>query len=668
MNQVLWTARAAWAARGLPPLALTVALTTSGLAHAQAVREVRDFPIERFRWTFARTGLSSAEWGGLSEAGSWDAGLWLGTANDPLVLLQKGASGERTELAALVAQRTGAALLLSYAWTRVELGLELPLILAQSRGDRAPGVDGMLASISGAGLGDLRLAPKLAVLRQARAGLDLAVLASLTLPTGGQQDYRGERSVSLAPELAASRAHGRWRVAANLGYRARRNTTLLDLEVTDELFGVLALGRRLAQPLEVSAALTWATAARSPLASDNQDHLEALLGASWDAGPLQLTGLGGLGASSGFGTPDWRVVVGARFGTAGARPDRDGDGVVDLADRCAGQAEDRDGWEDADGCPDPDDDGDGVLDAADGAPRVPEDRDGWKDEDGVPDPDDDGDGVLDAADACPRTAEVPNGWRDDDGCPDVRDADGDGVDDTPDGGDVCPTEPEDVDGWQDADGCPDPDNAGDGVLDAADACPTVAGVEPARGCPDPDRDGDGLVDRLDNCPDEKGPLANQGCARKQLVVLTADKLEILDIVYFETAKDRILPRSFPLLNNVAAVLLAHPELTEVRVEGHTDDQGDEAYNLDLSRRRAAAVARYVVARGVDGARLSSEGFGERQPVADNRTPAGRARNRRVEFKLISPGAQDGAPSGVRVRTYDFRDDVIESELPKPPPR
>ncbi len=132
----------------------------------------------------------------------------------------------------------------------------------------------------------------------------------------------------------------------------------------------------------------------------------------------------------------------------GGSRDRDGDGILDDVDVCPEAAEDLDGWQDTDGCPDLDNDGDGILDAADGCPNDPEDRDGHRDEDGCPDPDNDGDGVLDANDKCPDQAEDP-------------------------------------DGFQDADGCPDPDNDGDGVNDAADLCPdTPRGVEVgADGCP-----------------------------------------------------------------------------------------------------------------------------------------------------------------------------------------
>jgi OmpA-OmpF porin, OOP family len=125
--------------------------------------------------------------------------------------------------------------------------------------------------------------------------------------------------------------------------------------------------------------------------------------------------------------------------------DKDGDGLLDNVDKCPNDPEDKDGFEDEDGCPDPDNDKDGILDTADKCPLEPEDKDGFEDEDGCPDPDNDKDGILDAADK-------------------------------------CPLEPEDKDGFEDDDGCPDPDNDKDGILDGDDKCPLEPGVPP-DGCP-----------------------------------------------------------------------------------------------------------------------------------------------------------------------------------------
>src|SRR4029079_15730730 len=129
------------------------------------------------------------------------------------------------------------------------------------------------------------------------------------------------------------------------------------------------------------------------------------------------------------------------------------------------------------------------------------------------------------------------------------------------------------------------DNDKDGIVDAEDACPLEPGPVANKGCPDADRDGDTVVDRLDNCPDEKGPPDNAGCPTKQLVKIGDDRLDILESVYFKTDRATIEPRSFTLLDNVAAVLKAHDQL-KIQVEGHTDNQGGEAYNKKLSQRRA----------------------------------------------------------------------------------
>jgi outer membrane protein OmpA-like peptidoglycan-associated protein len=132
-------------------------------------------------------------------------------------------------------------------------------------------------------------------------------------------------------------------------------------------------------------------------------------------------------------------------------PDTDSDGVLDSADRCPTEPEDRDGWEDEDGCPDPDNDGDGIPDTLDRCSNQPEDRDGWEDEDGCPESDNDGDRIPDDRDRCPNEREDADGWEDEDGCPDP-DNDGDGI---PDDRDACRSEPETVNGYQDHDGCPD---------------------------------------------------------------------------------------------------------------------------------------------------------------------------------------------------------------------
>ncbi len=249
-----------------------------------------------------------------------------------------------------------------------------------------------------------------------------------------------------------------------------------------------------------------------------------------------------------------------------------------------------------------DTDGDGCLDDVDKCVKEPEDQDGYQDDDCCPDPDNDQDGILDTSDICPNVAEDKDGFQDADGCPDT-DNDRDGA---PDARDRCPGQPEDRDGYQDEDGCPDPDNDSDRIADITDKCPMQA------------EDYDGDQDE-DGCPD-----------LYKLVVVTKKKIELKEIIYFATAKARILPRSFPLLNEVAKVLKDYPKI-HIRVEGHTDSRGSDRYNMKLSKKRAKSVRSYLIRQGVDGGRMESQGFGETKPIESNRTRAGRAKNRRTEL-------------------------------------
>jgi outer membrane protein OmpA-like peptidoglycan-associated protein/opacity protein-like surface antigen len=245
--------------------------------------------------------------------------------------------------------------------------------------------------------------------------------------------------------------------------------------------------------------------------------------------------------------------------------------------------------------------------------------------------DGDRDGIPDADDKCPAEAEVFNDIDDVDGCPDKDpDKDGDGFADSKD---LCADVAEDVDGYQDADGCPETDNDGDGVADAQDGCAQAAGPADNRGCPDKDTDGDSVVDRFDNCPADAGSEQHRGCRSKQLVVITSTEIKVLQSIYFRSGKVRIRSRSNSLLDNLAQVLHAHPEITRVHVEGHTDNRGDADRNKDLSQRRAQAVVDYLVGKGISTDRLEAIGRGEESPIADNKRSAGRSQNRRVEFRV-----------------------------------
>jgi outer membrane protein OmpA-like peptidoglycan-associated protein len=238
----------------------------------------------------------------------------------------------------------------------------------------------------------------------------------------------------------------------------------------------------------------------------------------------------------------------------------------------------------------------------------PEDRDGFEDSDFCRDPDNDHDGIDDTRDACPNDAEDLDGFEDRDGCPDL-DNDADGLLDVVD---QCPEKSEDRDGFEDGDGCPEPDNDADGLLDALDACPL-----------DPE-DKDGFEDD-DGCP-EPGPTPVSVSVVEQHILVS-------ERIYFDDGRDTIRQVSMPVLDQVASVIRGLRSGLKVIVEGHTDDAGTPAYNLDLSHRRARAVVEYLRARGVDPERLDYVGLGATKPLGPNDSPEGRALNRRVEFRI-----------------------------------
>jgi OOP family OmpA-OmpF porin len=217
--------------------------------------------------------------------------------------------------------------------------------------------------------------------------------------------------------------------------------------------------------------------------------------------------------------------------------------------------------------------------------------------------------------------------------PAVSDRDHDGV---PDELDKCPDEP----GPKENDGCPDVDTDGDGIPDRLDACPREPGSREMDGCPD--RDGDQIPDREDKCPDEPGPAENDGCpvVGEPLVQLETKQIRIRGSVLFDTGMATILPQSYPLLDEVVQVLRDNASIGPVRVEGNTDSRGGRDYNIDLSERRAKAVLDYLVKHGIKRSRLRTIGYGFDHPVATNETALGRAKNRRVEFRLLGADGEE----------------------------
>ena len=234
-----------------------------------------------------------------------------------------------------------------------------------------------------------------------------------------------------------------------------------------------------------------------------------------------------------------------------------------------------------------------------------------------PPKDRDGDGVLDSLDKCPDVAGLASLQ----GCPD---RDGDGITDAED---KCP----DVPGLARYQGCPIPDTDKDGINDEVDKCPTVPGIARYQGCPIPDTDGDGVNDEEDKCINEKGPASNFGCpVINEEIIRKVNKAA--QNIFFATASSKLLAKSNASLNQVVTILNDNPSY-KVQIDGHTDSQGKDEYNQTLSDSRAASVKAYLVSKGIAESRLSSTGYGETKPVADNKTAAGRAKNRRVEMTL-----------------------------------
>ncbi len=201
-----------------------------------------------------------------------------------------------------------------------------------------------------------------------------------------------------------------------------------------------------------------------------------------------------------------------------------------------------------------------------------------------------------------------------------NDMDNDGVADEVD---QCPGEA----GSAETNGCPDSD--GDGIADKDDYCPNVAGTAGTKGCPD--SDADGIADKDDKCPNTPGIAKNSGCPE-----ITADEIKVfqdaLHGINFKTGKGVIEESSYPILDKVVKIMNAHSAYN-LLIEGHTDSQGDDTLNKNLSEKRANAVKTYLVNNGIDASRLKAKGYGEAKPVADNGTSEGRAENRRVELKV-----------------------------------
>ncbi|WP_244981472.1 adventurous gliding motility protein AgmC [Corallococcus exercitus] len=546
------------------------ALFAGTSAHAQATAVSQAIDVQQYKPGPGVADVLAVHGAKVQRHLGWNVGLSVNYADKPLNFFDPRSE---TYVTALVKSQVGVDLMGAVGlFDRFEIGVVLPITIQSS--ENSPAVDSSFANgVSGGGIGDLRLIPKARLLDGDNYGL--SVVVPVSLPTGGASDFLGGSGVSVNPRVVAEYGR-RFRVLANVGVDIRKAEQLRNLNVGSALaYGVGAEAPLGDLPLAVQASLVGALGFKQQDAEERPLELLAALKYRGLTGLSAQVGAGP-GLTHGYGTPTFRVLASVGYSTPERAP-------AQPRPVC---------------------------------PEGPEDFDGFQDQDGCADPDNDGDGIVDTADKCPNEPETVNNFEDADGCPDTKpappppapvDSDGDGLMD-PD--DKCPNAPEDKDGFQDQDGCPDPDNDKDGIVDTADKCPlepeTINGVDDEDGCPD------------------KG---------KVKVLVEGERILILEKVYFATNKDVILPRSFPILKQVAAVLRANPQVELLRVEGHTDSQGSDVANLDLSKRRAASVKTFLVNEGIAAERLESEGYGETKPVDTNKTAAGRENNRRVEFNI-----------------------------------
>jgi outer membrane protein OmpA-like peptidoglycan-associated protein len=514
---------------------------------------------------------------------------------------------------------------------RVQVGLRLPLSYVNGDGIDLTTGQGQNGGLRKFGVGDPMLEGKVRILGGAQDPFLLGAALDLSFPVGhafsnqaaGEDYYLGNSSpVTVGVRAIFDGAVGPWQFGANLRGEFRETAQLGSTTIGPaDLRYSGAVGYRISPIFRVLAEGYGSTQLTSVNGTNTLETDAAVEFAPLESRIVLRAGAGA-GLYEGVGVPQWRAFLGVTY--AHEIVDTDGDGIPDDKDRCPTIPEDKDGFEDADGCPDPDNDGDRIPDEKDKCPNQPETINGYQDADGCPDevPDRDHDGIPDDQDKCPDAGGkdvIRNPKSPYYGCPD-RDHDG-----VPDYLDKCPDVPEPTDDLFDGSGCPHVrDTDHDGIPDDVDKCPTEPetynGFEDADGCPD------------------KGPT---------VVDVTESKINIVDRIDFASDKDTIEGnKSFQVLDAVVGVMKGHKELTLVEVQGHTDGAGLADQNRRLSQRRAEAVVKYLVSKGIDASRLTAKGYGPDVPIADNKTAEGRQKNRRVELIIVksTSGKAAAAPA------------------------
>lgn len=509
-------------------------------------------------------------------------------------------------------------------WDRLLISADAPLAIVADGED--PGVSGTtFTALESPSFGDVRVGLRGRLWGENGTPFQIGVGGYLFVPSGDQEQYSGEGSVRGAFHLAIGGRVGRdvafiYSAAAGTEIRASDSPNTFTFGAGA---GVLFLDDMVQAGAELigSSAFTESIYLSSSPATEAMaaTNAELLFGAKVRfLEGVTLGASAGPGLGSGIGTPIFRAV--GMLGWTPLPPGPPDDGLDKVAK--VKDADDDGIADDKDACPDKA--GEPSLDPA---------------KDGCPPTDRDGDGIQDIDDACPTTSGLPNSDLTQNGCP--TDTDGDGFHD---GIDACREIVGDPSEDAKKRGCPADDDE-DGIANKKDACPQSAGDphdDPTKsGCP-PDPDQDGIRYAADACPNEKGPPSDDpslnGCPRFARYAPKEGEIIILQRIEFGTygtaVSESVTPNSIKVLREVAQIIIDHPEITLVEVQGHTDDSGDEEYNLDLSQKRADSIKKWMSEKGgVEAERLSSRGYGMSAPIADNRTRIGRQTNRRVQFKV-----------------------------------
>jgi len=585
----------------------------AGLAQAQSVTggDLPNIDAQLFRPSVDASTLLGTDDSHVSDELAGSGRLLLQWAHQPLVYYPDG--GESVDLVGDLYQLD---VLGAVSYKRLRLGVDLPVIL-RSLGD---------ATDPETGMGDLSLDLKGRLLDRRTHAVGLALGSRVSLPTASTVAPLGADGIGWSVHGIIDAQLGNALVALNLGTVGTPTVELENLTWDDHLYARLGASYALTPSVGLGAEL----GGHAPYADfGNIDAMpaEAMLGA-WlrpGGGDWVLRLGGGSGITGGVGAPKVRALLALAYDPPQEGPDRDLDGIADASDRCPDDPEDIDAWEDADGCPEPTLVTVAVVDQMDipideatvritGGDLTREGPTGMKtqlDEGSytvvVSAPSfDDHEAVVRIPAGAPYDALVKLHVVPQEGlvAVRVRDKDGNPLDATVSFGDRTPeiTHKGSVHGTL-------PGGNWDVQVEAE-------GFQPLR------------QDVMVHGGEEVVVVA---VMHPILVELTRERIEIKDSVYFETAKAAIKPESYPLLDQIATILHDHPEIRRVRIEGHTDSRGDDAYNLRLSQDRASAVRVYLVSKGIAAKRLSAIGYGETRPLDHRDVEAAWSQNRRVDF-------------------------------------